>query len=157
MLLTSPVPVRDIFLGKLAAITKITVLTQLWIFALFLISGKLVGLHGFPPVQTFYYIIRGFLGGTVIASIQLLLSMLIRSFATPIAFAIVGSITGLLAGNSQYGIYYPYALMMLGMNANKQEDMLSGSGIPFFVSSLLYLILISCTAIYLLKHQDVVS
>lgn len=49
MLLTFPVPVKDIFIGKLSAIIKITVFTQLWIFVLFLISGKLVRLPGLPP------------------------------------------------------------------------------------------------------------
>ena len=155
MLLTFPVPVKDIFIGKLSAIIKITVFTQLWIFVLFLISGKLVRLPGLPPAQTFAYVIGGILGGMVVAAIQLLLSAVIRSFATPIAIAIIGSITGLLAGNSKYGVYYPYSLMMLGMNANKSEDMLAKSGIPFFVSSLFYLVLLTGIAVYLLRHRDV--
>ncbi len=101
MLLTLPVPIRDIFLGKLAAIIKITVFTQLWVFVLFLISGKLVHLPGLPPMATLAYILRGLLGGIVIASLQLLISMIIRSFATPIAIAVTGSITGLLAAPPQ--------------------------------------------------------
>lgn len=155
MLLTAPVPVRDIFLGKLAAIIKITVFTQLWVFVLFLISGKLVHLPGLPPMATLAYILRGLLGGIVIASLQLLISMIIRSFATPIAIAVTGSITGLLAANSSYGLYYPYSLMMLGMNANKTEDMLAGNSIPFLLGSLIYLVVFCCIAIFLLKHRDV--
>lgn len=155
MLLTQPVPVRNIFLGKLAAILKITFFTQFWVYLLYLISGKLVSLSGMPPAQTFVYTIRGILGGAVIAALQLLISMMIRSFAVPIAIAVVGSISGLLAANSKYGIYYPYSLMMLGMNANKSEDMLSGSSLPFFLSCLFYLVLLCCIAVFLLKHQDV--
>lgn len=155
MLLTQPVPVRNIFLGKLAAILKITFFTQFWVYLLYLISGKLVSLSGMPPVQTFIYTIRGLLGGAVIAALQLLISMMIRSFAVPIAIAVVGSISGLLAANSKYGIYYPYSLMMLGMNANKSEDMLSGSSLPFFLSCLFYLLLLCSIAVFLLKHQDV--
>lgn len=155
MLLTTPVPVRDIFLGKLAAIIKITVFTQFWIFVLFIVSGKLVHLPGLPPMQTLAYIVRGLLGGVTIAALQLLISMVIRSFAAPIAIAVLGSITGLLAANSDYGIFYPYSLMVLGMNANKTEDMLSGSGVTFVLSSLLYLALFCGAAIILLKHQDV--
>ena len=42
MLLTQPVPVRNVFLGKFITILKITFFTQFWVFLLFLISGKLV-------------------------------------------------------------------------------------------------------------------
>lgn len=155
LLLTLPVPLRDIFLGKLVSILKITVAVQLWIYILYIISGKLVHLTGLPPVQTFLYTIRGILGGMIIAALQLTISMVIRSFAMPIVIATIGGITGLLAANSPYGAYYPYSLMMLGMNANKTEDMLRGSGGIFFISSMFYLILICVTAILILKNQDV--
>lgn len=155
LLMTAPVPVRNIFLGKLATIGKIAVLTQLWVYALFLLSGKLVHLSGLPPAQTFAYAARGLLGGAVIATLQLLISMLLRIFAAPIAIAVIGSITGFLAANSRYGICYPYSLMLLGMNANKREDMLSGNSLLFFGSCLFYLILFCLTAVYLLKRQDV--
>ena len=91
----------------------------------------------------------------MIAALQLLISMQIRSFATPIAVAVIGSITGFLASNSSFGILYPYSLMVLGMNANKSEDMLAGNGILFFVSCLAYLILFCGCAVLLLKKQDV--
>lgn len=155
MLLTSPVPVRDIFLGKMAVITRIIIFTQFWVFILFILSGKLVHLSGFPPRQTLIYVLRGLLGGITIAALQLLISMVLRSFAAPIAIAVIGSITGLLAANSSYGIIYPYSLMMLGMNANKTNDVLSGSGISFLISNLFYLALFCSIAISLLKHQDV--
>lgn len=155
MLLTQPVPVRNVFLGKFITILKITFFTQFWVFLLFLISGKLVALPGLPPAQTFIYTLRGLLGGAVIAALQLLISMVIRSFAAPIAIAVVGSISGLIAANSDYGLYYPYSLMMLGMNANKSDDMLSGSSLPFFLSCLFYLVLFCSIAAFLLKYRDV--
>ena len=153
MLLPQPVPVRNVFLGKFITILKITFFTQFWVFLLFLISGKLVDLPGLPPAQTFAYTIRGLLGGAAIAALQLLISMIVRSFAAPIAVA--GSISGLIAANSKYGLYYPYSLMMLGMNANKSDDMLSGNNLSFFLFCFFYLVLFCCIAIFLLKHQDV--
>ncbi len=155
MLLTQPVPVRNVFLGKFITILKITFFTQFWVFLLFLISGKLVDLPGLPPAQTFAYTIRGLLGGAAIAALQLLISMIVRSFAAPIAIAVAGSISGLIAANSKYGLYYPYSLMMLGMNANKSDDMLSGNNLSFFLFCFFYLVLFCCIAIFLLKHQDV--
>ncbi len=155
MLFTVPVPLRDIFLGKFAAIIKITVAIQLWIYVLYLISGKLVHLPGFPPIDTFFYTLRGILGGMVIAALQMLFSMLIRSFAVPIVIAAIGSVTGLLASNSVYGPYYPYSLMMMGMNANKTEDILTGGIGAFLLSSLFYLALIYGAAVLIMKKQDV--
>ena len=95
------------------------------------------------------------MGGAAIAALQLLISMIVRSFAAPIAIAVVGSISGLIAANSKYGLYYPYSLMMLGMNANKSDDMLSGNNLSFFLFCFFYLVLFCCIAIFLLKHQDV--
>lgn len=154
-LLTAPVPVRNIILGKLIITARVTLLTQLWVYVLFIISGKLTGLAGFPPAATLYYVFRGLLGGMVIVSLQLLLSMMIRSFAAPIVIAILGSITGLLAANSSFGILYPYSLLMLGMNANRTEDMLTGSSLPFVMSSVFYLVLFTALAAFLLKRRDV--
>lgn len=154
-LLSVPVPVRNIILGKLIITGRVTLLTQLWVYVLFIISGKLTGLAGFPPAATLYYVFRGLLGGMVIVSLQLLLSMMIRSFAAPIVIAILGSITGLLAANSSFGILYPYSLLMLGMNANRTEDMLAGSSLPFVMSSVFYLVLFTALAAFLLKRRDV--
>lgn len=153
-LLTAPVPVRDIFLGKLVVIGKITFFTQLWIFLLYVLSGKLTGLPGLPPVLTLFYAFRGLLGGLVIASLQLLLSMVLKSFAAPIAISVIGGITGLLAANSSFGIFYPYALMILGMNANKSNDMLAGNSLLYFGAGFFYLLLFSLTASLILKHKD---
>lgn len=154
-LLASPIPVRDIILGKLIATGKITLFTQLWVYILFIISGKLVGLPGLPPAATLYYVFRGLLGGMVIVSFQLLLSMVIRSFAAPIAVAILGSITGLLAANSSFGILYPYSLLMLGMNANRSEDMLAGNSLPFLISCVFYIVLFTFLSTFILKSRDV--
>ena len=155
LLMTMPVPVRHIFLGKLMSIAKITLFTQLWVFVLFFITGKLLSFDGIPPVSVLMYTLRGTLGAMVIAALQLLLSTIIRSFAAPVAIAIFGAVTGMLMSNSRYGIFYPYSLMVLGMNSNKKDDMLSGGSLPFMFSSVFYLLLFSIIAIYLLKHRDV--
>lgn len=156
-LLTMPVPVSAVFLGKLFSIVKIVVFTQLWILALFIICGHLVGLPGVPQMIIFFYILRGLLGAIVVAALQLLFSMLTKSFAAPIALAVLGSVTGLLAASSQLGVFYPYSLMTLGMNANRTEDQLAGSEIVFLLSCLVWLLIISMTAIRILQRQDVKS
>ena len=36
------------------------------------------------------------------------------------------------------GLYWPYALMILGMNSNKTEDVMDGNLIGFFISCLAF-------------------
>ncbi len=155
LLMTMPVPVRNLFLAKLITVGKLTFLTQLWVFLLYIISGKLVHLPGFPPLQILFFMIRGSLAGIMLVTLHLCLSMIIRSFATPIAIAVLGSVTGLLVSNSRFGIYYPYSLMMLGMNSNHIEDRLSGSSLPFLISVFFWLLLFYSLAVWVLRHKDV--
>ena len=72
------------------------------------------------------WLLRGTLAGIAIGALQLLLSMLIRSFSLPIGIALVGSFLGLLINNMGKGICWPYSLMLIGMNSNKNIDMLAG-------------------------------
>lgn len=78
-LLTYPVPVRNIFLGKMAAAFSVSILTQVWMFFLFLVTGKAVGLTGLPPAPIFFWMLRGTLAALAITALQTLLAMVIRS------------------------------------------------------------------------------
>lgn len=157
VLMTMPVSVRDIFLGKLVIIVKVTVVTQLWIYLLFCLCGKLVGFHGLPPVTILLWTLRGTAAALAIGAFQLLLSMCIRSFAIPIGLALTGSIFGfLLAAYSKNAAYFwPYALMMMGMNSNDYEDRMAGQMIPFLASTLAFFLLFCGVGIWILKHRDV--
>ena len=155
--MTMPVSVADSFLGKLFVILKVTLLTQIWISVLFFISGKLAGFPGIFPAQIFLWLLRGTLAAIAIASLQLLLSMVIRNFAIPIGIALFGSVAGVLANNAGLGYIWPYSLMMLGMNSNKTEDVMTAMGdtISFYVSVILFFLLFAGAAIWLLKKRDV--
>ena len=127
---------------------------QLWVGVLFAISGKLVGLQGLPPLEILLWLLRGSLGGMVTAALQLVLSMVIRSFALPIAIALLGSVAGFLMTSSGYGMIWPYSLMMMGMNANKNTDALS-SPVGFAAALCVFLVLFISMGIWYLKHKDV--
>ena len=80
-----------------------------------------------------FYLVRGVFGGLAVAAVQLLLAMLIRSFAVPIFLGLVGGIAGMLIGNKGYALLWPYCLMQQGMNANRSTDVLGpGNVLPFF-------------------------
>ncbi len=155
-LMTMPVPVRDILLSKLLLAMGCTIFLQLWLWVLYAVSGKLVGLPGMPPAKVLVWLLRGSVGGLAIAALQILLSMWIRSFAVPIALALLGSILGLLASNGGFGLLWPYSLMLMGMNANHAEDMV-GDLAGFCISTACYLALFIGLGILYLKKRDVTA
>ncbi len=153
-LMTMPVPVSCVFLSKLSLALGCTVFLQLWMWVLFVVTGKLVGLPGMPSVQILIWLLRGSFGGMGIAALQLILSMVIRSFAVPIALALMGSVMGLLISNGGLGLLWPYSLMLLGMNSSKDQDVV-GNVLGFGVSALVFLLLFTGAGIWYLKKRDI--
>ncbi|MDO4339317.1 MAG: ABC transporter permease [Eubacteriales bacterium] len=155
MLMSAPVSVSSMYLGKLAVILRVTVVTQMWVGILFFLCGKLAGLPGVFTPRILFWLFRGALAAVAIGALQLLLSMVIRSFSVPIAVSLVGSVAGLMLSNQGLGLYFPYSLMLMGMNANKSTDALSGSGLSFLVSVCFFFFFFYGVAIYILKRRDV--
>ena len=153
--MTNPVPVRNVFLAKLAVVYWVTLLTQLWIGVLYFLCGKLCGLPGMIPGQILVWLLRGTLAAAAVGTLQLLLSMVIRSFSVPIGISLTGSILGFIISNKGYSMYWPYSVMLLGMNANKSEDSLRHGPIPFLVSLCAFFLLFTGISIWYLKKKDV--
>lgn len=154
ILKSSPVPLADIYWSKLLIIIKVTIITQLWLSLLFFVGGKFIGLSGFIPVRILFWILRGTLAGLAIGALQLLLSLIIHSFALPIGIALMGSISGLLLSTKGLGLYWPYSLMLMGMNSNKEEEALTGGSLSFFISVLLFFLLFSIISIQIMKRRE---
>lgn len=155
ILMTMPVSYGSLFAGKLFIILKVTLFTQLWVYVLFVIGGKLVGFVGLPPFDILLWTLRGTLAAIAIGTLQLLLSMCIRSFAIPIGIALAGGCIGLVLSNLNMGLYWPYALLMMGMNSNSYEDKMSGGLLPFLLCTFLFFLLFFGMSILLLKKRDV--
>lgn len=153
--MSMPVSVSCLFLGKLAVILRVTLITQFWVGILFLVSGKLIGLPGMIPLQIIFWLLRGSLAAIAIGALQLLLSMVIRSFSVPIGIALIGSVLVMLISNKGLGQFWPYSLMMTGMNSNKSTDSLSGGLLPFILSAVLFFLVFCLIAVRLLKTRDV--
>lgn len=156
--LSAPVPVSSVFFAKLLEAVGMTVLTQLWVGVLFVVSGKLAGLQApLPTKDLFSWLLFGAMGGAVICAVQLFLSLLIRSFAVPVGIALIGGIVGLLASAKGLGVYIPYALISVGMNANGSEALsVYGSG-RFAVSCILFFAIFSFAGVLWLKKRDVAA
>ena len=156
LIMAMPVRPLDLFAAKFVVVAKLALLTHAYVFALFVVCGKLFAhLPGFPPATLPLYLLRGALGALAVIAAQLVLAMVIRSFAVPIFLALLGGISGMLAGSKGLSLFWPYCLMQMGMNANKQEDVLSGAYLPFFVSCLLWLAALFLLAWLLLCKRDV--
>ena len=156
LIMAAPVPPLDLFTAKFLVVTKLALLTQGFVYLLFLFCGKVFAqLPGWPDMLLLLYLLRGTLGALAIIALQLLFSMLLRSFALPIFLGLLGGIAGMLAGSKGYALLWPYCLMQSGMNANRSADVLSGQYLPFALSCLGWLTVLFVLAAVLLRTRDV--
>ena len=154
-LMTYPVPRAALVLGKLMVTGGMTALSLFLTGALYYLSGCFAGLTGAPPAQLFRWILLGCCGGLCLASVQLYLSMRVKSFAIPVAIALVGGIAGLMIANYGYGLCCPYSLMALGMDANGSGDLAASQIVPFIISCLCFTALFTLLSLRHLKKNDI--
>ena len=158
LIMSQPVPPLALFAAKFAVVYKMALLTQVWMLMLYLLCGKLwAGLPGFPPLQVLVWGLRGALAAAPVIALQLVLAMIIRSFAVPILLALGGGLAGAVSSGKGLGLLWPYSLMIMGMNSNKTENVLTGSEPLFVLSCLVFLLIFFLTANLLLRNVDVKS
>lgn len=152
---TSPIPRSFIYFSKLLIVTALVALTQVWIGVLFIISGKLIGISSPVPAALPVWLLYGTAGGIAVCALQLMLSMVIHSFAVPVGISMIGSIGGIAALAKGIAIWYPYSLLSLGMHANSPASEMPINTLQFFTHCALYLLLFSLFALVYLNRRDV--
>lgn len=150
-----PVSIPCLYLGKLIIILAVTLISQGWVGFLYIAAGKLAGLPGLCPFRIMFWLLRGTFAAIAVGALQLLLSMIIRSFSVPVGIALIGSILGMLISNKGLGTLWPYSLMLIGMNSNKTTDSLTGNGYTFTASAILFFLLFYIIAVRLLRTKDI--
>ncbi len=156
LIMVAPVRPIDLFAAKFVVVLKLAVLTHGFVFVLFAVCGKLFAkLPGWPPVILLVFLLRGAVGALAVVAVQLVLSMLIRSFAVPVFLALLGGVAGMLISSRGYAMLWPYSLMQAGMNSNHSEDVLSGGYGMFFAACFLWLAAMFIAAKLLLEKRDV--
>lgn len=141
-ILTLPVNKKMIFIAKFLTVSFLILISELWIGILFVLSGKLVHISGTLPFASLItWCLFGTLGGMVMASIQLLLSIYIKSFALPVGISFAGGLSGLVFLAKDLGHIWPYSLMAYGMNSNAPQKM-SESGYGQFAGTCIVFILL---------------
>lgn len=153
--LTMPVPRSMIFLSKLVTVSCMILFSEIWIAVLFVVSGKIVGMTDPIPIKDMIiWCLFGTLGGMVIVSIQLLLSLFIKSFALPVGIAFAGGLSGLVFLAKNLGHIWFYSLMAYGMNSNAPQQMIKSGYFPFVVICILYITLITFISNVILSKKD---
>ncbi len=153
--MTLPVPVRVTLTAKLAVVSLLTALTQLFIALLFLLSGKLAGLTAPVPPELVLWVVRGWLALTVQAALLLCVALLIRSFAVPVAAGILGGFCGIAATAKGFGVYFPFSLLELGMCSHNPSEPMECSTAAFLISAFFYLFLGMAVSILWTTRRDV--
>lgn len=155
-LLTMPVNRAIIFISKLLTVSCVILLSELWIGVLFVLSGKLVGLTAAPPISSIViWCLFGTLGGMVMAAMQLLLSLQLKSFALPVGIAFAGGLSGLVFLAKNVGHIWPYSLMAYGMNSNAPQKMLESGYGAFVIVCVLYLAVFTVAGSIIMTKRDV--
>lgn len=152
-LMTAPLPVGDLYLAKLILSIGTAALAQLCIGLLFVLSGFFAGIQAPLPPEFFSWLFYGSVGGAAVCAVQLLLSLLIRSFAVPVALGLLGGIAGLVLTSQGFGYYFPYSLLCIGMRANNPHMELDI--LPFLLFCVLYVLLSAVLSVRLMTTRDV--
>lgn len=154
-LLTMPVRRPLILLAKLLTVTRMIVFSELWIGLLFIVSGKMAGITAAVPyADLLRWCLFGALGGMVMASIQLLFSLYLKSFALPVGISFAGGISGLLFLAKGLGHIWPYSLMAYGMNSNAPQQMMASGYAAFVLICLAYLTIFTVLSCVVLTKKE---
>lgn len=154
-MMTTPTSPSSVFIGKLIVVSSIIILVQIFFLALYFLAGKFFGFSSLFPKVIFSWVLRGCLASITIASLQLGLSMGIRSFAAPIGISLCGAFIGLGMYVIKLGMFFPYSLLTIGMSALSQESLTSIKNSQFIIMNLLFAIIFSIAAIHRLKKADI--
>lgn len=155
-ILTMPVSRAMIFISKLLTVSFIILISEIWIGVLFVISGNAVGMTGAAPYHSVItWCLFGTLGGMVMASIQLLLSIYLKSFALPVAISLAGGISGLIFLAKNLGHIWPYSLMAYGMNSNAPQELIKSGYIPFVLTCIIYIAVFMIISSTILRKKDI--
>lgn len=154
-ILTMPQSRASIFISKLLTASFMVLISEIWIGVLFIISGRLIGMTAPPYADIIIWCVFGTLGGTVMAAIQIFLSIFIKSFALPIGIAFAGGLSGLVFLAKDLGHIWLYSLMAYGMNSNSpQQIMESGYGV-FIAICVIYIAVFTVIGSVVMSKRDV--
>lgn len=154
--LTMPVNRSMVFISKLMTAGTMILLSEIWIGVLFVISGKVIGMTAPVPFdKIIIWCLLGTLGGIVMASVQLMISLFIKNFALPIGIALGGGMSGLVFLAKDLGHIWPYSLMAYGMNSNAPQKLIGSGYLQFVIICVVYIAVFTIVSNFILSKRDI--
>lgn len=151
--LAAPVSIRSIYFSKFLTVLKMLFFTQIFVGVLFYISGKFAGFTTSFPKEIFEWLFLGLCASAAITSVQLSLSLIIKSFAVPIGISLLSGFMGIAAMAKGFGLYFPYSLFSIGMCANNSSENMQYSIISFITSCIVFIAIFSNLSIFKMKNN----
>ena len=152
---TIPARRSSVFSAKLITAALMLLFSMIWICALFVISGYIAGLTNPPWLTVARWCAFGTLGGMVTVSIQILISMNVKSFALPVGISFAGGLSGLVFLAKNMGHIWPYSLMSYGMNANAPQELAQSGCDQFIIVCVLYTAFFTITGGIIAARRDI--
>lgn len=146
-------PPHRIIFGKLLLSAFFSALCIVWTTVLYFLAGLLVGLRPPFPPELIDWMFFGWLGALVLCALQILLSLIIKSFVLPILLSLFGAIPGLIVDAYGHRYLLPYSYLAVGLRANNPGLALDYGW--FTLLSVLWIVGCTLAAILYLKHSDV--
>ena len=154
--LSMPVSKNLVFIAKLMQVVFMIFLSEIWICTLFVISGKVIGLaSAIPCDKLITWCLFGTLGGSVMASLQLMISLFIKSFALPVGISLGGGLSGMVFLAKHLGHIWPYSLMAYGMNSNAPQELIKSGYMSFVIICIVYIAIFMITSSTILSKRDI--
>lgn len=158
LIMTAPVSVAAIFLSKWVVVGILLLLVQGIFGGLYVLGGIWLGFNSMPPGELLGWLLRGWIAALAISTLQLALSMRIRSFAVPVGLGLCATFLGLGMYVLDLGQFFPHSLLSIGMGVLSQTSLSTWSQeLGFLLVSLLYITIISTAAIRRMRKSDVIT
>lgn len=157
LIMTVPISTRNIFLAKWIVVGVLLTFVQVFFLILYVLGGKMVGLTSELPAELAGWLLRGWIAALTISSMQLALSMRVRSFAVPIGIGLCAVFIGLGMYVAHLGFFFPHSLLTLGMGVLSQNALTSSETLLFMVINLSFMMVFYSTSIYWLRKKDITA
>ncbi|WIG25096.1 ABC transporter permease [Bacillus toyonensis] len=118
-ILSLPISITNIYLSKLIVISLLSLVTQIFLVILYIISGNFLDFsHPFPMVLL-KWVFYAWIGTISIASLQLWLSTSLKSFVVPIGIGVAFTFLGIIFYLMGIGYIWPFSYSALAMDPIK--------------------------------------
>ena len=142
-----------LFKDKWAATSFVSSLCIIWLVVIYVATGKILGIPDSIPTLFWSRILAMLISVMAITAVQNLLSLILHSFALPVAIAFLGCLSGVAF--IMKGLYFltPYSLLIYGAGSTSITENLN---LPMvLISASIWIFASIAVGILFIKNTDV--